>query len=355
MAGVDSANVARDLMLRSQLVGPVLSFVRARGGDADALRRALDLPDDAETAPEVRLPLRRLHALFDGAEVALGRTNFGLDLARGYRRGTWGILEFSSRSAPTLRDAFTRVARYTALFNESVIVSFEETGGVGTLSQRIPGRPECIGRHGNEHFAATLVIQASALVGRDVVPHRVFFAHRAPPDLADHRALFGGCPLEFAKHRNGVSFEAATLDAPVLSSDPPLLTLLDAMANAKLDERTKLGVTHDFAGQVREAIRAALAAGEKPAMAGVARALRVPARTFQRRLADEDATFAGLLDDVREDLARGYARDVSIPLAGIAYLLGYAELRPFVRAFKRWTKTSPGAFREGSLRAGKRR
>lgn len=67
-------------------------------------------------------------------------------------------------------------------------------------------------------------------------------------------------------------------------------------------------------------------------------------RTLQRRLADEQATFADLLESVREELARIYVGE-GRPLGEVAFRLGYAETSAFLRAFKRWTGTTPTAFR----------
>src|SRR5438552_1408835 len=57
-------------MMRSQLVGPVLARVRAEGSDPRALIRRFALPASAERDGEVMLPLDKLHALLDAAELA---------------------------------------------------------------------------------------------------------------------------------------------------------------------------------------------------------------------------------------------------------------------------------------------
>ncbi|WP_438028482.1 AraC family transcriptional regulator ligand-binding domain-containing protein [Sorangium sp. So ce233] len=57
-----------DLPIRSQLVGPVLAYVRARGGDVERLLRVFSLSPGAEADPEVTVPLSSLQALFDDAE-----------------------------------------------------------------------------------------------------------------------------------------------------------------------------------------------------------------------------------------------------------------------------------------------
>jgi AraC-like DNA-binding protein len=342
-----------DLPIRSQLVGPVLAYVRSRGGSVDRLLRAFSLPDGAETDAEVTLPLSSLHAFFEASEREASDPFLGLNVAAHIPKGRWELLEYSARSAPTLREGHARVARYISLFSEHVVVTFEERAGEAVIAQRIPGRPQCLGRHGNEFFAAALVLHARAAAGSDLVPGRVFFAHPAPPDLSAFAPRFGTDRIEFGVERSGFSLPAAVLDRPLASADPALLSLLDRYAQRALAERGGAGGPAMFLGQVRQSIRATLHEG-RPNIRDVARALRSSPRTLQRRLEGEGTSFQELLDKVREELARALIEERRRPLGEIAFLLGYTELGPFVRAFRRWTGKTPAAYREAIITADTR-
>ena len=111
--------------MRSQLVGPLLVFVRERGGDAAALIERFELPAAAAEQSEVVLPLRTLHALLDDAAAQLGDPFLGLHLAARFPRGAYGVLEYACRSAPTVREALVRIVRYIGLLNELITVGFE--------------------------------------------------------------------------------------------------------------------------------------------------------------------------------------------------------------------------------------
>src|SRR5262245_51680137 len=117
---------AQKLLMRSVLVRPVLALAGAAGADPMALARRFGLPESALGDTEVVLPLSTLHALVDAAADAAGDPFLGLHLAQRYPRGVFGVLEFSSRSAPTLREAFARIVRYTSLMNELVVVTLSE-------------------------------------------------------------------------------------------------------------------------------------------------------------------------------------------------------------------------------------
>lgn len=68
-------------------------------------------------------------------------------------------------------------------------------------------------------------------------------------------------------------------------------------------------------------------------------------RTLQRTLAEEGTTFATLVEDARRSLAETLLARDELAVEQVAALLGYADLRGFDRAFKRWTGTSPTLWR----------
>ena len=73
-------------------------------------------------------------------------------------------------------------------------------------------------------------------------------------------------------------------------------------------------------------------------------------RTLSRKLHDEGATYAEILDELRAALAMRYLRESELPVSEIAWLLGYMEISSLTHAFKRWTGHSPAAFRSRAAR-----
>lgn len=70
------------------------------------------------------------------------------------------------------------------------------------------------------------------------------------------------------------------------------------------------------------------------------------ARALQRRLADEGATFQRQLSSTRETPAEHYLASTDMIAAEVTYLLGYAELNSFTRAFSAWTGKGVAAWRK---------
>jgi AraC-like DNA-binding protein len=94
-----------------------------------------------------------------------------------------------------------------------------------------------------------------------------------------------------------------------------------------------------------ERVLAALLPHGKASPLEVGRRLGTSSRTLSRRLREEGATFAKILDELRAALAKRYLEDRELPVSEIAWLLGYREVSSLTHAFKRWTGATPRQFR----------
>jgi AraC-like DNA-binding protein len=243
---------------------------------------------------------------------------------------------------PDLRDALDRYVRYLTSWNPALPVSVQRTAGGALIRQRIPGEPLCLGRHGNEHWVCSVLLGARRVAQTPCVPLRVGLAHAGPPEPAFAR-LVGTERIDFGGGENVLEVSNETLATPLVWSPSTVSSLLDRYATFAAADRAPRGTFDD---RVRAAIRDRLHES-MPTVAVVARAIGLSARTLQRRLAEEGQSFAGLVDALRADLARRHVKDAILGVGEIAGRLGYAETTAFLRAFKRWTGTTPKRLREG--------
>ncbi|MGG8407039.1 helix-turn-helix transcriptional regulator, partial [Streptomyces sp. 12297] len=82
-----------------------------------------------------------------------------------------------------------------------------------------------------------------------------------------------------------------------------------------------------------------------PALGEVAGRLAVSPATLRRRLGAEETSYQQLKDQVRRDAAIAGLAEGGEPIAELAARLGFSEDTAFHRAFRRWTGTTPGAYR----------
>ena len=76
-------------------------------------------------------------------------------------------------------------------------------------------------------------------------------------------------------------------------------------------------------------------------------------RTLNRRLRSEGTTFHRQLDAVRHEVSLQLLSNTAMRLAEIAATLGYADASAFVRAFRRWSGTTPEGWRRAHDSAGR--
>ncbi|MFE6922071.1 AraC family transcriptional regulator [Nocardia sp. NPDC057663] len=276
----------------------------------------------------------------------------GVEVGRRYRISTFGIFGYACITSPTLREAISLALRYYQLGYGfcTPVVEFDE----GTVLARI-------------HHDLVPADVARFLVERDIVA-----MHRVMGDLLGHEFAVSRIELDFAAHEGADRLSEVLGATPlfgrpqtVFALDPAILGQSLPQANAQtwslcvaqcadlVQRRTaRTGIT----AQVRKLI---LPGGDStgipapPTIEQVARELGTSPRTLRRRLAEAGTGYRALVDEVRCTLAEEMLSGTPLSVDDIAIRLGYAEATPFIHAFKRWTGTTPSAYRR--KRAGSAR
>jgi hypothetical protein len=304
--------------VRSQSVGPLLAVVRSRGGDATALRERFNLSEKVETDTDLELPVSVLRGLFDAAAVLVGDPNVGMHAALAVPKGRYGLVEYAAFSAPTLWHGLECLARFSALISRASVYQLTRTRTGVQISHVVRGSSDGLGRQVNEFTVTSFVQMSRAAVRAPIAPRRVWFAHPAPPQLDEHRAVFGTEELLFNADTSGVDFDAALADAPMPSADPYLLGLVEKQAAIELaNQPSDETLTSRAHVVIREKVRTGA-----PTVGAVASALRMSPRThlFLRREEQRDVELAeavGAAPRPGPVTARGQARRAVPPGLGL--------------------------------------
>ena len=264
----------------------------------------------------------------------------GFHLARDYDLRESGLLYYVLNSSDLLGDALRRAERYSTIVNEGMSLRVRE-GKELSVTFMYVGVERLSDRHQIEFWVTSLVRICRQLTNRHLLPSCVKLVHRrkgGAPAL-EH---FLGCDVVFGADTDEVAFPGTVKQMPVVNADPHLNKLL-----VKYCEEAHL---HRKAGRLtcrvglENAIVPLLPHGKARADE-IARQLGMSPRTLARRLRSEGLTFAGILGELRADLAKRYLREEDLAISKIAWLLGYQEVSAFTHAFKRWTGKTPRAVR----------
>jgi AraC-like DNA-binding protein len=152
--------------------------------------------------------------------------------------------------------------------------------------------------------------------------------------------------LSFEKSYSSICFPAHYLRAPIIQDERTLKEFLrespaDLLTRPKNDD-SLVGRVRTF---LRESERNIKVCDEFPSFARVAENMRFTPQTLRRRLRNEGFTYQEIKDQFRRDKAISYLSRPEISLDEVAYQLGFSESSAFHRAFKKWTGTTPGAYR----------
>ncbi|MEV6724459.1 AraC family transcriptional regulator [Streptomyces xanthochromogenes] len=322
-------------------VRAVLRGAERHGIDTVPLLQASGIPPLLLGDDRARVTPAQFAQLFRALYRATGDEFLGLGGAPS-RPGTFAMMCYAVLGCPDLGGAMRRGTTFYGLFAGGPDLALEVTGAEAVFAVR----GDLGGRDEDRFLTECLVIiwhrLCSWLVGRRIPLARASFGYPPPPHQEEYESLFG-CPVRFGEARTQVTFDARWLTAPLVRDEAALGQML-RRSPFELLSRRAYGTT--VGEQVGRALAAALRASPRlPTLEETAGRLAMSPATLRRRLAREGTSFQQLKDEVRRDAAIAGLAEGRDPIAEIAARLGFSEDTSFHRAFRRWTGTTPGAYR----------
>lgn len=326
-----------------------------RGIDADALLREVGLDLHTRPDPMSRQSASQGLAFWQLAMRAVDDELLGVDVAMESVPMTLNALGYAFMASEDLGQMYTRVARYAHVVTDACEITFQvESSGVGRLAisgdQRLLAGVDARTAWSLFDYAMVSVVRGSRLLfGRDFAPLEVRL-QRPRPLAPDRYEKLLGCQPVYNCEDNAVLVDAASLKRPLAFANHEVARASEEAVerhHAQHHTRWQLQQGRDAGGlsnQLAALLRDLLPSGE-PKQKEVCERLGLSARSFQRRLAEEQTTFRDVLNATRHHLALAHLREGQHSVSEVAFLLGFAEVSAFTRAFKRWTGSSPRAWR----------
>lgn len=255
--------------------------------------------------------------------------------------GSYGLLARASITSPDLGLALRRWCRHHALLTQRVTLTLQQDGEWAELrlSEHEPLGPM------REFCLVSLMRNAWGLacwlVDSRIALRGVDLPFAAPPHQAVYPVLFPSDSLRFDAPAARLVFDARYLALPLKRDEAALQQMLQRALplTVRHYRRDRLLVPR---------VRAALAVAPADAQTAfaLAQSLHLSTRTLHRQLREEGASLQALKDEVRLQKAREWLLRSDRPLKQVAQAVGFRNEKSFIRAFRQWTGTGPGAFRE---------
>jgi AraC-like DNA-binding protein len=285
---------------------------------------------------DARIPYRAAVALWERLPAAHADPDLGLSFAATLGTSHLGVAGYFVSTAETVSVALQRLLRFHRLLKDPSELSITlAPDAVRIVEAPPPGEPR-FPRHLAEAILAAYPVLARQWTGLPVGVTSVCFQHASPGDTRAHERLFG-CKPVFGARENALVLPAAVARLPLRTADAALAGYLEPVVSARL---AALPEGDRLLAEVRRAVLDALPDGY-PSIQRVARKLGLSSRSLQRRLEERSTRYQDVVDHVRSDAAARLLADVSLSVAEVAFVLGFADTSGFHRAFRRWTGHAP--------------
>lgn len=313
------------------------------GLDADKVIREVGCDPALFRDPTNTIDFAAVGRLLVHAAAVTGYPFPGLEVGRRSGLDALGPLGQAIRFAPDVGTALRALILHFHLHTRGAVPTLWEGGsqamvGYTIYCPDIPGTDQIY-----DGALAIILNMIKELAGKGWKATEVRLFRDPPRDLESFRRHFR-TRLRFAAEHAAIVFPAADLARPTAGADP----VAYARALRDLENREASSDGRLFRSQVLRLLHRLFVSGSGPDgidRQKVAQLFALHPRTLNRRLRADGTSLGALLSEVRYEIARQLLRDTRLSSAHIAYALGYSDAASFNHAFRRWSGTTPTAWR----------
>jgi len=325
-------------------VGPLIEvpqLLRERGVDPVEMISSAGLDITLLNDPENMIAFAAMGRLLKLCAARTQCPHFGLLVGQRSGPDCLGIIGLLAQKMPNVGSALRSLILHLHLHDRGAVPVLSVEQGVVVLSYLIYQQ----GVEGsNQIYDGAIAIIFNimrALCGPAWLPTEVLFSHHPPGDIQPYHHFFQA-PLRFDREQTALVFPAKWLNHTVMGADPLIRQQFEQRIAVleNLDHR-------DLVGQLRSVLRTLLIT-RRSSLEQVAQIFSMHRRTLNRRLEEQGCTFQGLVDEVRYEIVRQLLENTRLSMCQIAATLDYADASAFTRAFRRWSGTTPTAWRSRS-------
>jgi len=319
----------------------LLDLARQRGVPGDAMLEGTGLSEPELAKLGARIQEDLFAAIIERAFELTGDRALGLHLGKRLNLSAHATLGQAFMTCETLEQVLNFFLKYYRILAPALDIEYRQVAGRCWITIH-PQRDHFPMQFSCELFFAAFVHTVNLLINNPGLDYRVEFPYPEPEYSGEYEDLFGE-DLYFCCQAGRISIPDRWLAAELPSSNPALLALYEEECKRLLAD---LEEDDSLTEQTLQLLRKL--EGHYPQMPRVADMLNISPRTYRRRLAEENTSFQQLLDQVRTEHAVHYLTSTRLPLASIAFMVGFNDVSNFRRAFIKWTGQTPRDARSGA-------
>jgi AraC-like DNA-binding protein len=324
----------------AQYILILIDMIEERGYARQALLEGTSLQETGLAGIGARVGEQDFAKLVENAFELTDDPELGLKLGLRLNLSAHAVLGQAFMTCRDLGQVMELFLKYYHLLSPALYLEFETVGDRCILTTVSTPEQNTI-EFAYELMYAAILNTLRGLLNRNDLQFHLEVPYPRPAHADAYFEIFGDDVL-FDCVRGRISFHRNLLDAPLPSSNTALRSLYEsecARLLADLEEEDSV------AEQTLRLLRKL--EGQYPQMPTIARMLNFSPRTYRRRLEQEEQSFQALLDKVRAEHATRYLQNTRLPLASIAYMVGFNDASNFRRAYTKWTGHTPREVRGG--------
>jgi len=288
---------------------------------------------------DARISTEQLSRLINAQIVYLGDEMLGL-CAGQMKIGSFQLVAMHCQHANSLRNVFMNATRAYGLLGAEISLRVErDTETTKIIFNSSAETTE------NEQFLYEFLMLVwhrfpSWLVGKTIPLMEINLPHIKPHHAAEHRLMFPSA-VNYGAEECSFIIANAELNTRVTRTAKETEQYL---ADVPWKWFRRLAFYSRTTQRLNMLLQAA-PLSNLPSISEAATTLQTSERSLRRQLSSEGQSFQTLKDTYLRDSAISFLLEGQLSISEIAYRLGYSEPAAFSRAFKKWTKSTPNAYR----------
>lgn len=270
---------------------------------------------------------------------------FGFELGKHIQARDYGILGYLVESCENLAQAIDVLGRFDALVADIGQTQLNVTDTFAHLDWQ-PLTTDC--KQMVLRNTTAWVATVRKILGETLSPYQVTFSFAlSAEEIAQLKAWFN-CEVITNTNENRISFSKTLLALPFTSENKAMFLALIKLSETELSQsQLSQSIRNSNIKQQVATLLSATSNLQGCDQKRIAEALFMSARTLQRKLKAEQASFSAMLETERKSRIDNLLKHNTI--AQTAYELGFVEQSSFTHACKKWFGITPLAYQKSLL------